>query len=87
MKKLKIKKGDTVQIITGDDKGKTGSVLGIDAAAMKVQVAGVKIQTKINKREKTQVKEEGWIDYSNIKLAQVAAKAKKKTKKKASAKA
>lgn len=27
--KLKIKKGDTVKIIAGDDKGKTGEVLAV----------------------------------------------------------
>ncbi len=83
MKKLKIKKGDTVQVITGSDKGKSGSVLGLDSDAMKIQVAGVRIQIRHNKKEKTQYKEEGWIDYSNVKLAAAATKAKKKTKKKA----
>lgn len=27
--KLKIKKGDSVKVITGDDKGKTGKVLAV----------------------------------------------------------
>lgn len=87
MKKLKIKTGDTVEVITGDDKGKSGNVLGIDPFAMKIQVSGVRINTKLNKREKTLYKEEGWLDYSNVKLAGQAKKAKKKTKKKAAAKA
>jgi large subunit ribosomal protein L24 len=88
MAKLKIKNGDTVQVITGDDKGKTGNVLKIDPFAMKLQVSGVRIQTKLNKREKTQYKEEGWLDYSNVKLASGAKKTTKKkaTKKKASKK-
>ena len=85
MKKLKIKAGDTVEVITGDDKGKSGNVLKIDPFAMKLQVAGVRINTKLNKREKTLYKEEGWLDYSNVKLA--GSKPKKKTKKKAAAKA
>ncbi len=83
MKKLKIKKGDTVQVITGSDKGKSGNVLGLDPIALKVQVSGVRIQIRQNKKEKTQYKEEGWIDYSNVKLATAATKTKKKTKKKA----
>ena len=29
MVKFKIKKGDTVELITGDDKGKTGEVLKV----------------------------------------------------------
>ena len=88
MKKLKIKNGDNVEVITGDDKGKTGTVLNLDPFAMKAQVSGVRINTKLNKREKTLYKEEGWIHYSNIKLAGAAKKkAKKKSKKKATAKA
>lgn len=89
MRKLKIKNGDNVEVITGDDKGKTGTVLNIDPAALKVQVSGVRINTKLNKRERTLYKEEGWLDYSNIKLAGAAKKkkAKKKASKKASAKA
>ena len=90
MKKLKIKAGDTVEVITGDDKGKSGNVLKIDIKDMKLQVAGVRINTKLNKREKTLFKEEGWLDYSNVKLAGAAKKKKakkKKTKKKATAKA
>lgn len=87
MKKLKIKNGDTVQVIAGDDKGKTGSVLGVDQFDMKIRVQGVRIQTKKDKKENTLVKEEGWLNYSNVKLVGGAAKKKKKTKKKATAKA
>jgi len=53
MIKLKIKKGSTVQVITGDDKGKTGSVLDVDPFDMKVKVQGVRIQTKRDKKENT----------------------------------
>ncbi len=89
MKKLKIKNGDNVEVITGDDKGKSGTVLNIDPFAMKIQVSGVRINTKLNKRERTLYKEEGWLDYSNVKLAGAVKKkkAKKKSTKKASAKA
>lgn len=88
MKKLKIKNGDTVEVITGDDKGSTGTVLGIDPFAMKVQVSGCRIHTKLNKREGSLYKEEGWMDYSNVRLSGAARKkSTKKTKKKASAKA
>ena len=83
MPKLKIKNGDNVEVITGDDKGKTGNVLNIDPFAMKVQVSGVRINVKLNKQEKTLYKEEGWLDYSNVKLA---GGAKKKSKKKATKK-
>ena len=84
MKKLNIKNGDTVEVITGDDKGMTGNVLDLDRAAMKIRVQGVRIQTKRDKKENTLIKEEGWLDYSNVRLASGSkkkSKAKKKTKK------
>ena len=40
--KFKIKKGDTVKIIAGDDKGKTGEVLKVMPKTSKVIVAGCK---------------------------------------------
>jgi large subunit ribosomal protein L24 len=39
--KIKIKKEDTVKVIAGRDKGKTGRVLQVDAANGKVLVEGV----------------------------------------------
>lgn len=87
MKKLKIKKGSTVKVITGSDKGKTGSVIEVDAAKMRVKVSGVRMQTNLDKKENTLVKTEGFIDYSNVQLMEAAAKSTKtkaKTKKAAS---
>ena len=88
-KKLKIKNGDNVEVITGDDKGKTGTVLNIDPNAMRIQVSGCRINTKLNKRERTFYKEEGWMHYSNVKLAggtKKKSKKKKTTKKKTTTK-
>ena len=42
-KKLKIKKGDTVVVIAGKDKGKTGDVLSIFKDKDRVVVQGVNI--------------------------------------------
>jgi len=39
--KFKIKKGDTVKVITGDDKGKTGVVIKVLPREAKVIVEGV----------------------------------------------
>ena len=78
--KLKIKKGATVQVITGSDKGKKGSVLSVDAANMKIQVQGVKVQTHYDKKDGL-LKKEGYIDYSNVKLVEAATKEKKTSKK------
>lgn len=80
MLKLKIKKGDSVQVITGADKGKKGNVLEIDRATMKIKVEGVKVQTHYDKKDGL-LKKEGFIDYSNVKLV---GGEKKKTSKKAS---
>ncbi len=38
---LKIRKGDTVMVIAGDDKGKTGRVLSVDAEKHRVVVEKV----------------------------------------------
>lgn len=38
---LKIRKGDTVMVIAGDDKGKTGRVLSVDAEKNRVVVEKV----------------------------------------------
>lgn len=78
--KLKVKKGATVQVITGSDKGKKGSVLAVDAASMKVKVQGVKVQTHYDKKDGL-LKKEGFIDYSNVKLVEAATKEKKTSKK------
>ena len=44
--KMKIRKGDTVQIISGKDKGKTGEVLQTLPYENKVVVKGINQQTK-----------------------------------------
>ncbi len=48
-KKLKIKKGDRVEIIAGDDKGKTGEVLQVLPKKDAVIVAGCKVAKKTMK--------------------------------------
>jgi large subunit ribosomal protein L24 len=44
--KLKIKKGDIVQVITGNDKGKTGRVMEVYPKKMRILVEGVNIKKK-----------------------------------------
>ena len=44
--KFKVKKGDTVKIIAGDDKGKTGKILAVLAKKGQVIVEGCKIAKK-----------------------------------------
>lgn len=49
MAMLHIKKGDTVYVLAGDDKGKTGRVLSIDVKKGRAIVEGVNIVTKSTK--------------------------------------
>ena len=82
---LKIRKGDTVQVIAGSEKGKKGSVIEVKPSAMKIKIQGVKVQTHFDKKDGL-LKKEGFIDYSNVKLVEKSTKEKKPAKK-ASAKA
>lgn len=70
MIKLKIKKGDNVKVITGDDKGKTGNVIKVFPEARKVLVKGINEKKKHQKptREKKGgiITVERPIDISNV---------------------
>ena len=46
---MNIKKGDTVQIISGDDKGKKGKVLQAMPSENRILVEGINVQTKHTK--------------------------------------
>lgn len=82
--KLKIRKGSKVEVTTGSDKGRQGTVLEVNPKTMRVRVEGVRIQTRHSKQNGL-TKSEGYIDYSNVKLVEAAAAApKKKAAKKAS---
>lgn len=83
---LKIRKGDTVQVTSGSDKGKKGTVIEVKPAALKIKVQGVKVQTHYDKKDGL-LKKEGFIDYSNVKLVSAGAKEKKASAKKTAAKA
>ena len=43
---MKIKKGDTVKVLSGNDKGKTGEVLEVIPKTEKVIVKGVNVRKK-----------------------------------------
>ena len=43
---MKIKKGDTVQVLSGNDKGKTGEVLEVLPKTQKIVVKGVNVRKK-----------------------------------------
>lgn len=79
---MRIKKDDTVVVITGKDQGKTGKVLKAMPKENKVIVEGVNVQTKHQKQTRTEKSEikhvEGPIDVSNVMYYD--AKAKQATK-------
>ena len=67
---MKIKKDDTVVVISGKDKGKTGKVKKVLPKKNKVVVEGVNMQTKHAKatqKSPAEIKHiEGSIDASNV---------------------
>ncbi len=73
MGKVHVKKDDTVIVLSGKDRAKTGKVLHVDSKHNKVWVEGVNILTKhIKPRRMDQpggiIEEEGPIDASNVML-------------------
>ena len=67
MNALKIKKGDTVQVITGKDRGRSGKVLATVPATGKVIVEGINIATKHVKPRNAQ--QQGGIIKQELALA------------------
>ena len=68
---MKIKKGDTVKVIAGKDKDKTGKVVSVDVKNNRVVVEGVNMITKHEKPSMSNqqggiVKKENFIDASNV---------------------
>ena len=73
MKKLRIKKGDTVYVNAGNDKGKTGKVLEVIREKDRVVVEGINMVSKHTKpKAKTPqggiIKQEAGIHISNVNL-------------------
>ena len=64
---MKLKKGDNVMVLSGNDKGKTGEVLEIAPKADKVIVKGVNIRKKHVKPRKAG--EEGGIVASEFPIS------------------
>ena len=73
MTKLHIKKGDTVIVLAGEDKGKTGKVLKVDVDKQRAIVEGVNVVKKSappsHKHPKGGfVEQEATIHFSNLNL-------------------
>ncbi len=73
MSKMHIKKGDTVYVLAGEDRGKQGRVLSVDAAKNRAIVEGVHIVSKSTKPTAKYpqggiIKMEAPINISNLSL-------------------
>jgi large subunit ribosomal protein L24 len=77
--RVKIRKGDTVEVISGrlEDKGKRGEVINVFSDDRRVVVQGVNVRTKHQKQVQTQagrqmnpgrIQFEGPVDISNVML-------------------
>lgn len=70
---MKIKKGDTVKVIAGKDKGKTGSVLTVSKETNQVVIEGLNVSKRHQKAKRKgvagQIIEKSMpIDASNVAL-------------------
>jgi large subunit ribosomal protein L24 len=70
---LHVKTGDTVKVIAGNDKGKTGRIVSVKTGVNKVVVEGLNLVTKHNKPSAKSpnggiTKQEAAIHASNVML-------------------
>lgn len=70
-KKLHIKKGDTVTVIAGENKGKSGKVISVDRAKNRAKVEGLNMIKKHSKPSAKNpqggiIEEEAGIHISNL---------------------
>ena len=73
MKKMHIRKGDTVYVNAGNDKGKTGKVLSVDPSKDRAIVEGINMVSKHTKPNASNpqggiIKQEAGIHVSNLQL-------------------
>ena len=82
-KKTHVKKGDQVQVISGNHKGETGKVIEVLVKKDRVVIEGVRMITKHagksqDRPEGGKIQKEGPIHISNVKLVEAASKDEKK---------
>ena len=87
-----VKKGDQVQVITGNHNGATGKVLAVVPKKQQVLIEGVRLIKKHLRKSQDNpqgaiVEREGPIHISNVKLVEPSEKTSKATKTKSKKKA
>ena len=70
---MKIRRGDTVVVLSGNDRGKTGRVLRVDVSSERVVVEGVRLMKRHARPTQRNpkggiVEREGTIHLSNVAL-------------------
>jgi large subunit ribosomal protein L24 len=83
-----VKKGDQVEVITGNHRGASGKILQVLPKKQRVLIEGVNLIKKHLRKSQdnpqgTISEREGTIHISNVKLVEKAEKAPKKSRKKA----
>lgn len=83
--KFHVRRGDTVQVISGNHKGSSGKVLEVKAAKSQVIVEGVRMIKKHQRKSQDHpngsiIEREGPIHISNVKLIDRTTTEKKSTK-------
>jgi large subunit ribosomal protein L24 len=86
--KFHVKRGDTVQVISGNHRGSSGKILQVIAGKSQVVVEGVRLIKKHQRKSQDQpngaiIEREGPIHVSNVKIVEAVAPKKDKAKKQA----
>jgi len=86
--KFHVRRGDTVQVISGNHNGSSGKVLQVIPEKAQVIIEGVRMIKKHQRKSQDQpngaiIEREGPLHISNVKLVERAKSEKPETKKKA----
>ncbi|HEY5780213.1 MAG TPA: 50S ribosomal protein L24 [Terrimicrobiaceae bacterium] len=86
--KFHVKRGDTVQVISGNHRGSSGKILRVFPEKAQVIIEGVRLIKKHQRKTQDNpngaiIEREGPIHISNVKIVERAASEKDKARKKA----
>ncbi len=74
MHKIRLRKGDLVEVISGDDVGKTGKILHVDRKNNRLYVQGINMRKKHRKADQQSnqpggiIDREGPVHPSNVRI-------------------